>query len=74
VPLGTVAAVRSIAMPTAVYRLDAKPMVRVTANLTDGGTPEVMRAFCERALDELLKEPGRATDYRLTWLREPAKK
>jgi multidrug efflux pump subunit AcrB len=74
VPLGTVAAVRSIAMPTAVYRLDAKPMVRVTANLTDGGTPEVMRAFCERALDELLKEPGRPTGYRLTWLGEPAKK
>ena len=74
VPLGTVVDLRSIATPAAIYRLDTKPMVRVTGNLTDGEAPEGMRAFCEKFLDQLLKEPGRPAGYRLTWLREADRK
>jgi multidrug efflux pump subunit AcrB len=67
VPLDTVVELRTVASPAAIYRLDTKPMVRVTANIADEKL-RIARALCEQRLEQIRKEPGRAVGYRLTWL------
>jgi multidrug efflux pump subunit AcrB len=70
IPLASVATVRTSQAPTAINRLDFKPMVQITANPAAEMSLAQARMLCESIFEQLRMESRLQAEYRLNWLNE----
>ena len=70
VPLASVVTVRETEAPAALDFFNLLPMVEISANPESGVSVEAARKACTALADELRKELGLSTNYRMTWLPE----